>query len=129
MDKLLISKTRTLAHKECCNYYYGRCVFDHDCTVINPRYPTVQDGAIGCDYFLECVLPIDPELNKIVWAELLQDEEIECPAWKDCVWCGKPFLPNNNRQQYCSQCKPHHEKIRNQKKQRDYYQRKQAKDA
>lgn len=37
--------------------------FDHDCNVINPRYPTVQDGAIGCDYFLQCVLPLDPELN------------------------------------------------------------------
>ena len=129
MNKLLISKIRTLVHKECCNYYTGRCVYDHDCTVINPRYPTVQDGAIGCDYFLECVLPLDPELKKSVWAELLLDEEMAHPGWKDCALCGQRFLPNDCRQQYCPRCKPLHEKLRNQKKQRDYYQRKQAKNA
>lgn len=26
MEKQLIQKIRTLAHKECCNYYAGRCV-------------------------------------------------------------------------------------------------------
>jgi hypothetical protein len=115
MEKQLIQKIRTLAHKECCNYYYGRCVYDHDCTVINPRYPIVQDGAIGCDYFLQCVLPLDPERNKNVWAEPLREEEMTCPVWKDCVLCGQRFLPNDCRQQYCPHCKPLHEALQPEK--------------
>ena len=128
MEKQLIGQIRTLAHKECCNYISGKCVYEHDCTVIIPGFPSIHDGAIGCDYFLECVLPIDPELNRIVWAELLRDKEMECPVRKNCVWCGQPFLPSSSRQQYCSQCKPLHEKIRNRNKQHNYYHRKQTKE-
>ena len=45
----------------------------------NPRYPTSHDGAIDCDYFLECVLPINPDLNRILWAELLREEDVIRP--------------------------------------------------
>ena len=71
MERQMIRQIRTLAHKECCNYIDGKCICHGNFTVINPRYPSIHDGAIDCDYFLECVLPIDPELNRIVWGEFL----------------------------------------------------------
>ena len=89
MDKQLIGQIRTLVHKECCNYISGKCVYEHDCTVINPSFSSIHDGAIGCDYFLECVLPIDPELNRIVWAELLRDEEISLREYVGWICVGR----------------------------------------
>ena len=129
MNNQLIRRIRTLAHKECCNYIDGGCLERRLCTVINPRYPSVQDGAIDCDYFLECVLPLDPELNKAVWAELLRDEDMAPPRERVCALCGQPFLPNSSTHKYCSRCKPLHEQLRSRDKQRNYYQRKQAKEA
>lgn len=127
MINMLIRKIKTLAHKECCNYIDGKCIEDGECIVINPRYPSIHDGAVTCDYFLECVLPIDPKFARIVWAELLREEDVIRPNERDCTWCGGAFVPNSSRQQYCSYCKPLHEKLRNRNKQRCYYQRKQMK--
>jgi len=126
MNKQLIRQIKTLAHKECCNYVDGKCVYDHNCYVINPRYPTVHDGAIDCDYFLESVLPLEPELKKNVWAELLHDEDMTLPPEKNCARCGQPFVPGSNRQQYCAHCKPLHDRIRLRDNQRQYYHRKQG---
>ena len=127
MDKQLIRKIKKLAREECCNYFDGQCVYGHNRAAIHPKYAAIRDGAIGCDYFLECVLPLDPELNKAVWAELLRYEEVETPAWKNCERCGQPYLPNSNRQKYCPECRPIQEKKRGRDKQRRYYQRKQKK--
>ena len=126
MNTLLLRQVKALAHKECCNYIDGKCVYDHPCTVINPRYPSIQDGAIDCDYFLECVLPLDQELRKNVWDELLRDEDMARPLEKNCAWCGQPFVLTSSGQRYCSRCKPLHEQLRNRDKQRSYYQRKQT---
>lgn len=90
-------------------------------------YPTIHDGAIDCDYFLECVLPINPDLNRILWAELLREEDVIRPNERTCAWCGGAFVPNSGRQQYCLHCKPLHELLRNRDKQRSYYRRKQMK--
>ena len=128
MNKQLIRQVKTLAHKECCNYIDGRCILHGNCGVINSRYPTIRDGAINCDYFLECVLPIDPELNKAVWVELLRDEDMASPRERICALCGQPFLPNSSTHKYCSRCKPRHEQLRSRNKQRNYYQRKQTKE-
>lgn len=124
MDNTLIRKIKTLARKECCNCIDGKCIFQSNCTVINPRYPSIHDGAVDCDYFLESVLPLDRDLNRIVWSELLREEGMTSPEEKTCVWCGGTFVPGSSRQQYCPQCKPLHEQIRNRNKQRSYYQRK-----
>ena len=109
------------------NFIDGKCIEDRECAVINSRYPTIHDGAVDCDYFLECVLPIDPELNQIIWAELLREEDVIRPNERTCAWCGGAFIPNSGRQQYCLNCKPLHERLRNRDKQRSYYQRKQMK--
>ena len=127
MNNMLIRNVRTLAHGECCNYIGGKCIEDEECTIINPRYSTIHDGAIDCDYFLECVLPIDPELNQIVWSELLREEDMIRLDERTCVCCGAAFVPGSSRQQYCPHCKPRHEQLRNRNKQRSYYQRKQTK--
>ena len=108
MNNMPIRKIRTLAHKECCNFIDGKCIEDEECAVINPRYPTIHDGAVDCDYFLKCVLPIDPELNRIIWSELLREEDVIRPNEKACAWCGGAFVPNSGRQQYCPHCKPLH---------------------
>ena len=127
MNNMLIRNVRTLAHGECCNYIGGKCIEDEECTIINPRYSTIHDGAIDCDYFLECVLPINPELNRIIWTELLREEDVIPPNERTCAWCGGAFVPNSGRQQYCPHCKPLHEQFRNRNKQRSYYHRKQMK--
>ena len=46
MNNMPIRKIRTLAHKECCNFIDGKCIEDEECAVINPRYPTIHDGAV-----------------------------------------------------------------------------------
>ena len=80
MDNTLIRKIKALAHRECCNYIDGKCIFQPNCTVINSRYPSIHDGAVDCDYFLECVLPLDRDLNRAVWSELLREEGIREPV-------------------------------------------------
>lgn len=127
MSNMLIRKIRILANRECCNYIDGKCIEERACTVTNPRYPSIHDGAVDCDYFLGCVLPTDSELNQIIWAELLREEDVIRPNEKVCAWCGGAFVPNICRQQYCPHCKPLHERLRNRNKQRSYYQRKRMK--
>ena len=46
MERQLIRQIRTLAHKECCNYIDGTCIYHGNCAVINPRYASIHDGAI-----------------------------------------------------------------------------------
>ena len=127
-NKQIFKHIRALAHEECANCHAGNCALtDERCHIINTNYQSVQDGAIDCDYFLECVLPIDPELNQIIWAELLREEDVIRPNERTCAWCGGAFIPNSGRQQYCLHCKPLHERLRNRNKQRSYYYRKQTK--
>jgi hypothetical protein len=129
MINMLIRKIRTLAHKECCNCIDGKCIENGACIVINPLYPSIHDGVVACDYFLEGVLPIDPVLNRIIWAELLREQDVIRPNERTCAWCGGDFVPNSSRQQYCPHCKPLHERLHNRNKQRSYYQRKRMKSA
>jgi hypothetical protein len=125
--KQILKNIKTLAKDECANYMRGNCLLtDKRCHLINPNYESIYDGAIDCDYFLECVLPIDPELNRIVWGELLREEDMIRPDDRTCVCCGAAFVPGSSRQQYCPHCKPRHEQLRNRDKQRSYNQRKQA---
>ena len=97
MERHMIRQIRTLAHKECCNCIDGKCIYHGSCTVINSRYPSIHDGAIDCDYFLECVLPFAPELNRIVWSELLREEDMIRPDERTCVCCGAAFVPGSSR--------------------------------
>ena len=114
-DKQLIRYLRTLARDECANYKDGFCLeTDKRCHVISNKFESVYDGAINCDYFYECVLPANRELNNLVAYALCHDEvksdqelshNVKC-----CPMCGKIFTFNNNRQKYCRACAARAEK-------------------
>ena len=88
-----------------------------------------------CWYFERAVLPMNPQLEALCRAELLKlNEEAkeriierESPvAGKikiQCKKCGKVFLADNYRQQYCKFCK---KQIRRKNK-REYMERKRSK--
>ena len=99
IETQIMRSIRQLAQKECANYDNGCCLpEDRPCHVISPAYKSIHDGAVGCDYFLEAVLPLQPELNTAVWYELLREEDQAGEGWKECVCCHKPFIPGSNRQ-------------------------------
>lgn len=127
-----------LAQRECANYDNGTCLLpmyggnqscyevkytDPPCSVLSDRY-NITDGAIACDWFLEAVLPLDKELHKEVWqmlyANVLRNESDTLrnesghiiSGHRKCGRCGKVYLPNNNRQQYCTACRGQRRKIK-----------------
>lgn len=98
---------RRLVRAECVNHFpddgggksLDYCARrDTFCSMINP-----PDGKI-CEYFKKCVLPI----NQTLEAELLFRDTII----KNCNRCGRTFVPNSNRGEYCPDCaaKARHEK-------------------
>ena len=107
-DKQILKSIKALARGECANYVYGMCVLtDERCHLVNPAYGGIHDGAIDCDYFLECVLPAEWDLNDLVSYALWYDEEDEdeLPSnMKRCEECRKPFVITGNRQKYCKAC-------------------------
>lgn len=94
---------------------------DCACHVIHPIY-SIRDGGVNCDYFLEAVLPANENLHTRVWAEIRRalDEPVDEPT-KACVKCGKAFIPNGNRQKYCSVCGAEAEKQKRRERQRKKY--------
>ena len=91
-EKQIIKSIKALARGECANYQNGMCI---------------RDGMIDCDYFLECVLPADWDLNDLVSYALWYDEAEEDdlpPDMKRCQDCQQPFVFTNNRQQFCPAC-------------------------
>ena len=126
-DKQLIRQTKQLARKECCNYFDEESIYiDRPCHVINPIYPSIHSGAIGCEYFLSSVLGLQPELYTAI-RHRMEDELCAGTGWKECAFCKKPFLPRSNRQKYCAGCRDLAQRIRVREKQRRYYQRKREK--
>lgn len=127
-DKQLIRRAKQLAHKECCNLFDGFCVdYDHPCFLVNTRYPSIHEGAIDCDWFLLNVLPLERDLNQVIWAEIYREDDEEPQAMKKCAICKKHFIPTSNRQKYCAACRPAADRARGRKKQRRYESsRKQA---
>lgn len=107
-NKEILRSIKKLAKEECANYDHGMCLLtDQRCHVINPNYPTVHDGAVDCDYFLECVLPADWDLNDLVSYAIWYDEdepEKQPDGMKRCEKCNQPFVPASNRQKYCHAC-------------------------
>ena len=66
-EKQILKSIKALAKDECANYKGGMCLeTDKPCHLINPEYETIQDGTIDCEYFWECVLPADWNLNDLV---------------------------------------------------------------
>ena len=125
IDQQLIRQIRQLAKKECANYADGLCIpEDRPCHVIHPAYEKIHDGAIDCDWFLNAVAPLQPELDAAIWHEIFRDEKATGEGWKECVRCRQSFLLASNRQQYCPVCGKIVKQERSREKQRRYRQRK-----
>ncbi len=83
-------KIHKLIRAECCNCIDGKCLLlDDDCMQLGSIYH------ICCNYFRRAVLPLDESLC----AELTAKDNA-----KRCEKCKKYFVPNSNRQKYCSEC-------------------------
>ena len=107
-DKQILKSIKALARGECANYSYGNCLLTEErCHLVNPNYESIHDGAIDCDYFMECVLPADWDLNDLVsyalWYDKEDEEELP-PNIKRCAECQRPFVYASNRQKYCAAC-------------------------
>ena len=124
-DKEIIRDVRKLATKECANYDNGCCLpEDRPCHVINPSYNSVHDGCVDCDWFIQAVLPLWPELRSAYWHEIFRDECAAGEGWKECKRCGKLFVPGSNRQQYCKECGAAASRASNRERQRRFRQNK-----
>ena len=76
-DRLILDRCCDLAHHQCANWQQSKCVErDKPCKshLINPIYSSVKDGALGCDWFLQAVLPLDPTLEEEIH-QALSDKE------------------------------------------------------
>ena len=123
-DSQIIRSAKQLTQKECANYADGACVpEDCPCHLINPAYKTIHDGAIDCDWFVQVVLPLQPELLTAYWHEIFREEGQAGTGWKECPRCHKPFVPGSNRQQYCAECARANSKARNRERQCRYRKR------
>ena len=126
-DKNLIRRCKALAAHACANWRDHEClVRDCPCDMIHPRYATIHDGAINCDYFLKSVLPLDKELSRLIWHSILIDEEHAHPNIRFCTSGGSAFVPTSPRQKYCSSCSIERKRQRNREKQRRCTERKRA---
>lgn len=98
-DRRLQQQCKQFAVAECANMKEGKCIpEDCACHLIHPRYPSIQDGALDCDWFFEAVLPAFPELYEEVMAQLmLPFNSCSAENEKKCLCCGAPFLPAGNR--------------------------------
>ncbi len=114
-EKQILKSIKALARDECANYQRGMCLETDDrCHLINAKYDSIREGIIDCDYFLECVLPADWDLNDLISYALWydgEDEDALPPNMKRCEECQQPFVFTNNRQQYCRSCAQKRQKL------------------
>ena len=71
---------------------------DGNCLLLDDGEPCVCPQTISysllCRYFRNAVLPADKEL----YAEIFKQRTYRCAE------CGEAFVPNSNRQKYCTAC-------------------------
>lgn len=103
----VLEKARQLAAAECTNFESKSClVLDGPCVFAS------ADGEHRCRWFEEAVLPPDPALREAYvrpYGEGAADKEgrealqqARKALEKPCSRCGKPFVPRNNFDRYCS---------------------------
>lgn len=96
--------------QECCNLDNGRCLILDSVCAQSISYTLL------CNWFREAVLPLDKELQ----VALLSKHNL-----KNCVICGKSFMPNSNRAKYCLICSVWERRRREATRQRRRYAEKQ----
>ena len=81
-----------LIRKLCANYDNGNCLpLDEGDGCVCVQMISLS---LICKYFRNAVLPADKEL----YADIFKQRTVKCAV------CGASFLPNSNRQKYCSEC-------------------------
>ena len=87
------SRVMSLVKGSCCNYCQGECL-------LLDGFPCVLETSMHlcCNYFRDCVLPLDKQLE----GELTALETNR--STKKCGRCNKPFVPTGNRSKYCPDC-------------------------
>ena len=98
-------RANALIHKLCCNYIDGECiVLDCECVQCNSY-------SVCCKWFRQATLPQDIALL----AEIIEPQNK-----KNCVICGKAFVPKSNRAKYCSDCAIKERRIKKARNERKY---------
>lgn len=103
-------RVMSLVKSDCSNYEK----FYHECLLTDGFGCALETSLhLDCDYFIDCVLPIDKTLE----AEILGNRN----SLKKCVCCGKEFVPGSNRAKYCPVCaKEVHRKQKNESARKKY---------
>lgn len=126
-DKQLLKRVTVLAKAECCNMHGKDCIWDEcRCHLINPRYATIEEGAIDCDWFMQAVLPQDKELERQIWQNLTGEDGPSRSRFRLCERCRNSFLPLSNRQKFCAVCSEAEKKRRSREKQHRYDEKKRT---
>lgn len=107
------SRVMSLAKGSCCNYCQGECL-------LLDGFPCVLETSMHlcCNYFRDCVLPLDKQLH----AELTEER-----GAKKCAGCGKTFTPGSNKAKYCPECAGKRKREKHMERQRKYRDRKRDK--
>lgn len=127
-DKQLLKQCAAHARAECANLHGKECVVDEcRCHLINTKYPTIEEGALDCDWFLLAVLPQDKELSKAVWQQLVGQDGPSRNRGRLCEICRNTFTPTSPRQKYCAACGERAKQRRIREKQQRYNERKRTK--
>ena len=70
---------------------------DGECVMLDCECPQMISYTVLCKYFKKAVLPVD----KVLEAEIFKNRS----NTSNCQRCGTAFLPSNNSQKYCVECK------------------------
>ena len=99
------SRVMQLVKSSCCNYARN----PDECLLLD-GFPCILETSMHlcCNYFRDCVLPLDKQLcDELTALETGGDT-------KRCAVCGKQFIPGSNRAKYCPICaKEIHRKQKN----------------
>ena len=82
-------KARAMIRESCCNYENGNCI------LLDDLCAQIISCSICCRWFRWAVLPQDALLETILTGNA---------ETKQCVVCGKLFVPKSNRAKYCHDC-------------------------
>ena len=111
----MLKKIKQLIRDECCNYDSRFCNITHYCYADKDhicRY--FLEEVKRCKWFEQAVLPLEPKL------EAEYHDELDTAAkekTRNCDGCGDRFVPTNNRQVFCRDCR----ELRDKRRKRDWW--------
>ena len=88
-------RAKELVQQECCNYLDGMCVVLEN--GYGDRCVQCISHHVACRWFRDAVLPLDDVLEH----ELYREDTVR---GRQCVRCGKVFVPGSNRARFCAHC-------------------------